>query len=167
MKKIIGIITVTVCVLALVGCSCSSSDRSKNTTSNATNNTAQGGQSTISNDLKVDYGNSEIFTKRDMDAALDEIDAEFVKWPGGCVLNSESYSSDAECNTQENIKWMNELAAGKGINESFTQCIMFKTNFHSPVNGGGAWEPDKEYTDYQWWLARSDGGEWHLMTYGY
>ena len=26
---------------------------------------------------------------------------------------------------------------------------------------------DEEYTDWPWWLARSDGGEWKLMTYGY
>ncbi len=32
---------------------------------------------------------------------------------------------------------------------------------------GGAWEADKEYEDYEWWLARTDGGEWELKTSGY
>ena len=26
---------------------------------------------------------------------------------------------------------------------------------------------DTEYTGWKWWLARSDGGEWKLMTWGY
>ena len=41
------------------------------------------------------------------------------------------------------------------------------SDFHSPVEAGGAWEPDTEYTDWQWWLARSDGGKWKLLTWGY
>ena len=49
---------------------------------------------------------------------------------------------------------------------AFTQCIMFDSSFRSPKEGGGAWEPDTEYT-WSWWLARSDGGEWKLMTWGY
>ena len=32
--------------------------------------------------------------------------------------------------------------------------------------GGGAWEANEEYT-WSWWLARSEGGEWNLMTWGY
>ena len=62
---------------------------------------------------------------------------------------------------------MNELEEANDAKESFTQCIMFKSNFHSPKEGGGAWNADEEYTDWQWWLARSDGGQWKLMTWGY
>ena len=25
----------------------------------------------------------------------------------------------------------------------------------------------EEYTDWQWWLARSEGGDWELLTWGY
>jgi D-alanyl-D-alanine carboxypeptidase len=31
----------------------------------------------------------------------------------------------------------------------------------------GAWEADREYTDYQWWLARSADGGWDIVTFGY
>ena len=64
-------------------------------------------------------------------------------------------------------KWMNELEEANDAKETFTQCIMFTSSFHSPVKGGGAWEADEEYTDWQWWLGRADGGEWKLMTWGY
>ena len=32
---------------------------------------------------------------------------------------------------------------------------------------GTAWEPDTDYKDYQWWLARADGGERELVSWGY
>ncbi len=195
MKKIVGVVLVAVCIFALVGCGCSnsksndnstnSSNSSANTsnssadtsntsanTSNSTSNTTNNGNggkfvpSTVADDLKVDYGNSAIYTQQDMDSAIEVIKSEFTTWPRGCVLHSISYSSDDE-NNEANIKWMNELKEGKSIKENLTQCIMFKTNLHSPVNGGDGWEADKEYTDFQWWLARSDGGQWHILTYGY
>ena len=62
---------------------------------------------------------------------------------------------------------MNELEEANDAVEHFTQCIMFRSDFHSPKHGGGAWNEDTEYTDWQWWLARSENGEWKLMTWGY
>lgn len=174
MKKLFSLTIMVVCIFALVGCSCSSKNNSSNSTnsnsSNVTNSSANAVSnepSTVAPDCKIDYGQSTKYNQKDMDDAIDVIKKEFTSWLGGCVLHSISYSSDAECDTADNIKWMNELAKEKNINDKMTQCIMFKSNFHSPVNGGGAWEPDKEYTDYQWWLARTDGGEWKLMTNGY
>ena len=29
------------------------------------------------------------------------------------------------------------------------------------------WEADKEYTDWEWWLARTADGGWQLLTWGY
>ena len=76
------------------------------------------------------------------------------------------YAGD-ECNSEENLKWLNSLGDGG----DYTQCIEFLTDFHSPVLEeqleGTAWEPDHEYADYQWWLARKDGGDWELVSWGY
>lgn len=52
-------------------------------------------------------------------------------------------------------------------NIEFTQCIEFVSDFHSPKDGGDAWDADSEYTNWEWWLARADSGEWNLMTWGY
>ena len=60
---------------------------------------------------------------------------------------------------------MNDLRT-EDNKEAFTQCIAFKSSFRSPKNGGGAWEANEEYT-WSWWLARCEGGEWKLMTWGY
>ena len=111
-------------------------------------------------DATVDYGASERFTPADMDEAVERIRAEFSTWTG-CELHSLRYAGDG-CFTDENISWLKELE-----DADFTECMEFLSDFHSPVEGGGAWEPDAEYTDYQWWLAREAGGSWELVTWGY
>lgn len=111
-------------------------------------------------DVVIDYGESDIYTESDMDAAIEQIEKEFATWEG-CELHSISYTSD-ECNSEENIEWMNNIG-----DTEFTQCIEFISDFHSPKAGGGAWEADFEYTAWQWWLARTDNGEWNLLTWGY
>ena len=50
--------------------------------------------------------------------------------------------------------------------EPFTQCILFFSSFHSPVEQRDAWDADTEYEGWQWWLGRS-GGAWELVTCGY
>lgn len=111
--------------------------------------------------LEISYGESELYSEEDMKQAVDLIQKEFSTWEG-CELHSIDYAGD-ECNSKENIKWMNDLKEG----QDYTQCIEFLSEFHSPVKGGGAWEADTEYTKYQWWLARSEGGDWELLTWGY
>ena len=143
MKKIVVTMIAVFCIIQLVGCG-----------------------SGKTSDAAIDYGNSDIYSQEDMDAAIQLIKKEFSTWKG-CELHSISYSSDDECNNEENIAWMNELEEANDAKETFTQCIMFTSSFHSPKKGGGAWNADEEYTDWQWWLARSDGGQWKLMTWGY
>ncbi len=113
----------------------------------------------------ISYGTSLIYSKHDMDEAIEIIMSEFGKWEG-CELHSISYYSDDICDVS-NIEWMNELEKANGGEEHFTQCIMFTSNFHSPKDNAGAWNPDEEYTGWEWWLARSEGGQWKLMTFGY
>lgn len=114
--------------------------------------------------VKIDYGTSSVYSKKEMDAAIDVIKKQFRSFVG-CELHSLSYMSDEECNDADNVKWMNELRT-EGQKEAFTQCIAFHSSFRSPKDGGGAWEADQEYT-WSWWLARSEGGQWKLMTWGY
>ena len=114
----------------------------------------------------VDYRKSDLYSKAEMDAAMIVLKTEFESW-AGCELHSVTYAGD-QCNSDENIKWLNELKDGK---KHYTQVIQFLTDFHSPVDEedlkGTAWEPDTEYEDYQWYLAREDGGDWELVSWGY
>ena len=115
--------------------------------------------------ITVDYGDSAVYTEQDMDDAIKVIEEMIGSWEG-CELHSLSYISDETCSDPDTLAWMNDLRTEKDEKEPFTQCIAFDSSFRSPENGGGAWEANEEYT-WSWWLARSEGGKWKLMTWGY
>ena len=142
MKKLFFVCLGVLCVVLLAACGAASSPQ-----------------------VEIDYGSSTIYSEKDMREAIQVIENEFNTWKG-CELHSITYGSDDKC-TDETLAWMNELEAANDAKETFTQCIMFTSSFHSPKEDAGAWESDKEYTDWGWWLARSDGGQWKLMTWGY
>ena len=143
MKKIVALLLAAVCIGMLAGCG---------------NKTAP--------EVKIDYGQSALYSKEDMDAAIRAIEKEFRTWKG-CELHSIVYGGDEECN-DKNLKWMNELEAANDAKERFSQCITFTSSFHSPKHyDGGGLNTDEEYTGWGWWLARSEGGSWKLMTWGY
>ena len=142
MKKIITVTLCIVLVLLFAGCE-KNGDTSK---------------------VEIDYGASSVYSKEEIDSAIEIIKKQFASFEG-CELHSLSYMPDEECNNADNIEWMNDLRT-EDNKEAFTQCIAFKSSFRSPKNGGGAWEANEEYT-WSWWLARCEGGEWKLMTWGY
>lgn len=142
MKRVFALLLSMVCAFNLIGC----------------------GNKTVS-EANIDYGTSSIYTEEDMNAAIELIKREFKTWDG-CELHSIAYSSDDECN-KSNIAWMNDLEAANDAKETFTQCIMFQSSFHSPKEASGGLNADEEYTGWQWWLARSERGQWKLMAWGY
>ncbi len=113
---------------------------------------------------QIDYGESALYTKEDMDAAIRVIEKEFRTWRG-FELHRITFVSDEKCN-EENVAWLNELEDANDADEHFTQCIVFESDFHTAKNDEG-FEADTDYTHWQWWLGRCDGGEWKLMTWGY
>ena len=113
-------------------------------------------------ELTVDYGTSELYSREELDEALVQIKCKFASF-AGCELHALRYAGDA-CNSEENIAWLNSLDEGKG----YVQAAEFLSDFHSPVEDGpNAWDRDTEYTDYQWWLARTADGGWQLLSWGY
>ena len=111
-------------------------------------------------DPVIDYGDSALYTEEELVEATVQIKCKFASF-NGCELHALRYAGD-DCSSEENLKWLNEL----GDNE-YVQVAEFLSDFHSPVEGGGPWEADTEYTDWQWWLARTEVGGWELLTWGY
>lgn len=107
----------------------------------------------------IDYGNSDVYSKQDMDEAIKMIKDRFYSWKG-CKLYSISYAGDDFC--ERELDYCNTLADA-GV--TYTECIVFRMRFRSPIFGGGAWNPNFEY-DWSWYLARTQGGEWELLTWG-
>ena len=114
---------------------------------------------------EVIYGESEIYTQAEMNAAIKIIKKQFGKWKG-CKLKNIRYAGD-DCNNAENLKWMNDLAPVHNYEPNFTQCIEFFSDFYVSKKTKTIFNPDSEYKNYQWWLARTDGGKWILLTFGY
>lgn len=115
----------------------------------------------------VDYGASELYTTEDMDAAIALIRDQIGQWEG-VELQNVRYAGD-EAVTEENLAWLNSLEGADSENP-FTQVIEFVTDFRVSADIDQTvltLEPDTDYTDYQWWLARTEGGEWQLMSMGY
>ncbi len=112
----------------------------------------------------VDYGHSSLYSQEDMTAAVLVILRNFQPdIDSGCELHNIRYTSD-DSNSAENLDMLNNLADEGTV---YTQCAEFLMDFHSPKTDAGAWNVDEEYTDWQWWLARTDGGDWECVTYGY
>ena len=111
-------------------------------------------------DVEINYGNSECYSKKDMDLAINEIIKEFKSWDG-CKLYSLEYAGDDYC--KEELSYCNSLREDK----NFTECIIFDSSFRSPINGGGAWQPNEIYDFWSWILAREDDGDWELLTWGF
>ena len=111
----------------------------------------------------IDYDSSSLYTQQDMDLAIRTILREFDTWEG-CEMHAIRYGGDFFC-SQEKLDWLNILEPER----TFTECICFFSDFRSPVTegGDGAWALDFEYTDWQWWLARENGGPWVLVDWGY
>jgi len=114
-------------------------------------------------ELQIDYGTSELYTLEELEEAAIQVKCKFGSFDG-CELHSLRYAGD-ECNTEENIKWLNSIDEGN----NYIQVVEFLTDFHSPKNPVplSAFDPDYEYTNYTWWLARTEGGGWQLLTWGY
>lgn len=94
----------------------------------------------------TDYGESSIYSRQDMDEAITVILDYFKTFEeSGCVLHSIRYAGDS-CSGGENIGWMNDLSKDGTV---YTQCIEFLSDYHSPKEDAGAWNPDSEYTDWE------------------
>ena len=112
-------------------------------------------------ELTIDYGTSELYTQEDLEEAAIQIKCDFASWKG-CELHSLRFAGDDACN-KENLDWLNSLDENAG----YTQVVEFLGSFHTPAEDSGAWEPDEEYEDYQWWLARSEDSGWEIVSTGY
>lgn len=162
MKKLLACIALilSVCMLA----SCGAKEAAPADAADPAEKVSVPAEGAEPSEVTVDYGVTNIYSQEDMDAVIEQIKGKFSEMTG-CELHSLTYYGD-DCNSKENVEWLNELEYGNGV----TQAMAFKSNFHSPSKEeaeGTAWEPDMEYTDWQWWFGRAEDGEWTYITSGY
>ncbi len=118
-------------------------------------------------EVKIDYGNSKIFSRAEMDFCIDIIKYELKR--SGCTLHSVRYAGD-KFDSHKNRTYLNSLAKSRGFKKKFRKCMVFYSDYRSPPDDGkiSAWNYDSEYTDWQWWFGfYKEDGEWKLLTSGY
>ena len=111
-------------------------------------------------EVEIDLGSSGLYTENELYDAMLAIKCSFAALPG-CELHSLRYAGD-DANSAESIEWVNTLKENAG----FTEVCEFLMDFNSGSEMP-AMNPNSEYVNYQWWLARKDGGDWEIVSWGY
>ena len=112
--------------------------------------------------VTIDYGASESYTEDELKAAVIRIKCQFAFWDG-CELHSIRYAGD-DAVSAEKLAQLNE----KDPDANYTQVAEFLMDFHAgETNGTTTFEPDREYTDYQWYLVKNNDGGWDIVDFGY
>ena len=110
--------------------------------------------------VTVYYGTSEIYAEQDLTAAVEMIQDK-VNSMRGCKLYSLSYKGDEYC-----VQELDDCNSLKKDGEPFTECVVFDSCFRSPVFGGDGLNANYIY-DWDWYLARTENGQWEIITFGY
>lgn len=118
------------------------------------------GELKIEEGVQINIASSSLYTKSEIQSAIDICVDYFNENFEGCVLTEISY--DDEFCIKEKDKWAVQYEAD--------EAIVLTSTFDVDENGGdGSFNPNDKYTDWQWILTRSnsDGAEWVLQTWGY
>jgi hypothetical protein len=111
--------------------------------------------------LQVDYGKSARYTEEDMDSAAQVIKNRVKTWTG-FTFYTLSYKGDDD--SMQQLKQCNQIRPyGK-----FDECMVFTSSFHTPEGAADyGWNPDSDYSGWEWILARRNGGRWILVAQGH
>lgn len=108
----------------------------------------------------IDLSGSECYTENELYDAMLAVKCRFASW-GDCDLYAIRYAGD-EASNAESIAWLNSLQDGT----EYTQAVEFLMDFRTGAAVQDDLEPSKDYTDYPWWLARTNDGDWEIVTAG-
>ena len=114
----------------------------------------------ISN-AKVNLGTSEFYSDEELQSAVDVILNEIGSWSSVKKVYDVAYCGDETA--ADNLDYCNMLNG-----KEYTQCVVFESSFFTSHSAGSeGFNPDDKYSGWKWYLAKNDGGEWELLTWGY
>lgn len=109
----------------------------------------------------IDYGTSTLYSEEDLKAAAVQVACRFASF-GGCELRSLKYAGDEAVST-EKLSQINRENPGR----NYTKAAEFLMDFYTTENPGDTTlEAFRDYTDYPWWLARTDKDGWEIIRFG-
>lgn len=111
--------------------------------------------------VKIDLGKSDIYTQEDLEEAANIVLNEIKTWESVTVVYTISYCGDEASAKQ--LDYCNSLS-----DKGYVQCALFESSFKSAgEDKSGGFNPNDVYEGWQWYLARTDGGQWELIMWGY
>jgi len=106
--------------------------------------------------------NAPLYTQEDLAAAIDTINNVVNnEWQVKVENFEATYAGDET--SASNLEYCQSL------NADVTECAVFTSSFHIPeqdVEMAGAFEPNKDMEWRSWYLGRTTGGEWTVLTNG-
>jgi hypothetical protein len=98
---------------------------------------------------------SDIYSKRDIEKAMNRVYSQFALFEG-CILLELEY--DEEYSKERMADWAENYNADEAI-VLLSKFYVFGEN--------GSLEPGETYSKWNWILVRNKGGFWELKTWGY
>ena len=109
-------------------------------------------------EVQVITGESAIFTRQEIEEAMEAAMDYFRKEFDGCTMTKISY--DEERSRKAAMEWARQYGAD--------EAIVLYSSFDVGASGvDGSLNPNSTYNNWQWVLTRDAGGEWVLRTWGY
>lgn len=109
-------------------------------------------------DVKVVEYQSETYTEKDIETAIEVVKDYFKEEFKGCTLTEITYAGDEK--SADYVEW------AERINRD--EVIVLTSSFEVDSSGGdGSLNPDSTYTGWMWILARNSGGNWQHVDHGY
>lgn len=108
--------------------------------------------------LETTIGDSDIYTREDIEKAIDVVSKFFQKEFEGCTLRTMEY------NEPETIRRAKEWAEQYDAEEAI---VLISSFYVAPNGGDGSLNPGSTYENWQWILTRNSGEAWTLQTWGY
>ena len=111
-------------------------------------------------EVTIDLSGSSLYTDEELWDAMLAVKCKFAAW-AGCELHAIRYAGDDSA-SEESLAWLNSLEQGE-----FTQVMELLVDFHTGEEADSTFETDHDYTDYQWWLGRTEDGSFEIVSWGY
>lgn len=108
--------------------------------------------------VQVTEISSELYSQKDIDAAIRVIKRDFRRKWDGCTLTGIAYAGDDV--SQDHTQW----AERNGADE----VLVLTSTFDVAEKGASpSLNPGSTYARWMWILVRSDGGAWRHVDHGY
>ena len=122
-------------------------------------------KSGTTNNVEIDYGESQIFDEDEINTAMDAVINEFRSF-NGCDLK-KLYYDEEKFNKTISGYMKNGKGAYNGVEEE-NVIILFSDFYVSPNGGDVSFNKDFTYTNWNWILIRSSKSDkWEVVDWGY